>query len=280
VKESGGFSLVELLVVIAVISILASILLPTMAEIRLRTKNVLCLNNLRQMAISCTTYAINNDGWYPAMQKGGGNGSVAHGQIGMNTAGSKWWAYMWARKHDPSVFGGFYSCPKTGDKAKWKAAANGRYLSSYAASYCAGYQRFGINICVAPTNGKTHNWTCAFAMHEKIGYVPWLAVENGYPLRPGYASKRPVTNYHSINDRCPPETWLFNCPVSRVSGQYWYNLPHQSKKRAYQYVLGWKFNVAHLDTHADTHQWPVGNKIFLNYYDYYKNHDTENDRIR
>jgi prepilin-type N-terminal cleavage/methylation domain-containing protein/prepilin-type processing-associated H-X9-DG protein len=60
-----GFSLVELLVVVSIVAILASILLPTIAAARQNARTAKCLSNLRQMVIAAHTYAGTNHGSYP-----------------------------------------------------------------------------------------------------------------------------------------------------------------------------------------------------------------------
>lgn len=51
-----GFTLVELLVVIAVIAILAALLMPALARARSKGQGMTCINNLRQLSIACFTY--------------------------------------------------------------------------------------------------------------------------------------------------------------------------------------------------------------------------------
>ena len=60
-----GLTLIELLVVISVISLLMAMLMPVLAMTRRRGKTVLCLSNLRQLAIAAHMYADNNNGYYP-----------------------------------------------------------------------------------------------------------------------------------------------------------------------------------------------------------------------
>lgn len=52
-----GFTLVELLVVVAVLGILASLLLPVLAQARTRGQSALCLSNHRQLSVALHLYA-------------------------------------------------------------------------------------------------------------------------------------------------------------------------------------------------------------------------------
>jgi len=54
----GGFTLVELLVVISIIALLIAILLPALEQARFAARQAKCLSNTRQLAIGAQTYEL------------------------------------------------------------------------------------------------------------------------------------------------------------------------------------------------------------------------------
>jgi len=61
-----GFTLVELLVVMSVMSILAAIILPATLRARGLARNVQCVANLGQMAKAVEVYLDDHETWYPS----------------------------------------------------------------------------------------------------------------------------------------------------------------------------------------------------------------------
>lgn len=59
------FSLVELLVVIAVISLLSALLLPALGRARAMAKQIACANNFKQIGVKFMMYVDDNNGWGP-----------------------------------------------------------------------------------------------------------------------------------------------------------------------------------------------------------------------
>ena len=57
-----GFTLMELLVVIAIIAILATLLIPAVRLVRESANSVKCMSNLRQIGLGITAYADDQDG--------------------------------------------------------------------------------------------------------------------------------------------------------------------------------------------------------------------------
>jgi len=115
-RPQDGFTLVELLVVISIITVLISIMAPLVARAREMARDVKCAANLQQLAAAFKSYEINYDGAWPFPASTNAN----------NIDKSKWWhqnfiyAVVYGRAPASStqltaswIPGSIFECPAT-----------------------------------------------------------------------------------------------------------------------------------------------------------------------
>ncbi len=76
-RRNTAFTLIELLVVITIIALMISILLPALNGARDAARRSICASNLRSIAQSANSYAVDCDGYFPA----GSNGASAGARV-------------------------------------------------------------------------------------------------------------------------------------------------------------------------------------------------------
>jgi prepilin-type processing-associated H-X9-DG protein/prepilin-type N-terminal cleavage/methylation domain-containing protein len=76
-RFAAGFNLIELLVVLAVIAVLASLLMPSLRAAQSKATRIHCTSNLRQLGVALEIYASDN-GFYPVAMTTNGLGNWQH----------------------------------------------------------------------------------------------------------------------------------------------------------------------------------------------------------
>jgi prepilin-type N-terminal cleavage/methylation domain-containing protein/prepilin-type processing-associated H-X9-DG protein len=77
-KTRRAFTLVELLIVIAILAILAAILLPTFGNAKLSARRITCVNNLRQLGLASQMYWDDHEGDAFRYMIGASNGGTIY----------------------------------------------------------------------------------------------------------------------------------------------------------------------------------------------------------
>ena len=91
-KENLAFTLVELMVVMAVVAILAASLLPAMAGSRSGALRLICNNNLKQVGVAFRTWSLSHNGSMPmavAYSRGGDSDDVGFRVLATTQKGSR-----------------------------------------------------------------------------------------------------------------------------------------------------------------------------------------------
>ena len=63
--SAPAFTLIDLLVVIAIIAILAALLLPALTKSKAKAQGIMCMNNMRQLTLAWIQYAHDNNDRIP-----------------------------------------------------------------------------------------------------------------------------------------------------------------------------------------------------------------------
>lgn len=86
---ASGFTLVELLVVVAIVALLIAVLMPVFSRVRANARAANCLVNERSIALAVSTYTQSNGGKLPSPRTDPGNAGYTHPVSGVAyTSGS------------------------------------------------------------------------------------------------------------------------------------------------------------------------------------------------
>ena len=105
-RRRGGFTLVEIMIVVVIIGLLAAMAVPAFQRVRERAQASRMANDVRQYADAFQRYALENGTWPPV-------GGVGEPPAGMED-------YLPAAYSSPTVFGGGFTW--SGDSARMRLA--------------------------------------------------------------------------------------------------------------------------------------------------------------
>lgn len=188
-RNNMAFTLVELLVVVAIIALLAALLLPALNRAKQTTYNIRCVNNVRTLHVALMLYVDDTSGFFPVANPAGGTPSYDYGGWIQQLA-----PYVHVATNNIPTTSAFY-CPikATGvwasPNAKWTYAMNHDLRENCAAADpCYG---LGTN----PSNiSQFNNPSATLAITENGAYGDALHCYfleyglYGYPGDPSLAS--------------------------------------------------------------------------------------------
>lgn len=132
-KRRKGFTLLELLVVIGIVSLLIGLMLPALSQAGQEGERSVCASNLRQMAIAALAYASSSEGRFPlAWELNRSEGVLYVWDITMRGDIPEP-GLLWSGSGDIKV----HQCPSFTGKANTDAPYTGY---NYNASYLGGYR--------------------------------------------------------------------------------------------------------------------------------------------
>src|ERR1043165_8110662 len=88
-----GFTLVEMLVVIAIIGVLAALLLPALAKGKARAQRIRCVANLQQLGLAFHGFAHDHGGKFPAQVSTDEGGSLEFATSGYRITGDFYFSF-------------------------------------------------------------------------------------------------------------------------------------------------------------------------------------------
>lgn len=249
------FTLIELMVVISIIAILASLLLPALNKAKHNTHRIACLNNLKQLGISIEIYCGDFNNFYPKTYE------FCYGDSNIR---ANWTSTAESPLCPLSAYAGTtgrFQCPSDTIDRDYNVV--GITPCSYAFSSV-------VNGSMVPTNGTTlmpstdinYHMSRIWVAKAKRGAAQYL-VGGEYWQSSNYLARRRygVTQVRAISTL---NAW-YSC--KKLNGSYFYNLHGRNSGN---YV--WADGHASSEKHSDLLQAQLIGGASSVYYSYYFNY--------
>lgn len=166
-KQRGGFTLIELGVVIALIALLAGLLLPALSRSKARAQAITCMNNSKQLALAWMMYSGDNN-MRLAYNLGSGEGAAS----GFSLSAPNW----------------------VNNQMDWDLTSGNTNLGFVNQSIIGDYTRYNVNIYHCPSDNalspiqKKAGWSGrvrSVSMNSMVGDPGSLMANGMNVLNPG-----------------------------------------------------------------------------------------------
>ena len=135
-RRTAGFTLVEMLVVIAIISLLAALLLPVLAQAKARAKRIQCVGNLREIGVADHVFENEHGGKLPTQTSTNDGGASELVTAAYQVSGPFYYSSSFLRPLAGELGApGLFACPA--DLERWPAA-NFNAFANTNLSYSVG----------------------------------------------------------------------------------------------------------------------------------------------
>jgi prepilin-type N-terminal cleavage/methylation domain-containing protein/prepilin-type processing-associated H-X9-DG protein len=168
-RRRAAFTLIELMIVVAIIGILAGMLLPALARSKSRAQAITCMNNSKQLTLAWTMYSGDN------------NDRLVYNNQGVSTNGQSF-----APRDDPNWVNNIMD---------WELTPDNTNLAFISSSMLGSYASFSATIYKCPSDTalstiqKAAGWTSrvrSMSMNAMIGNPGSLLQSGANINNPGY----------------------------------------------------------------------------------------------
>ncbi len=216
-----GFTLLELLAVIATIAILAALLLPVLGKTKIKAQQTACLANLRQMGLAWTLYYEDNNGVLVESYPTNNPNSWTKGNMRVPAEATNPLLIQQGKLYPYTQSVSLYHCPSD------KGVASGGIITPSLRSYSMNSFMGGRDSSVGPIP----------ALASTSAYTPFFTKDSDLQ-QPGGLFVFLEEDERSISD-----SFFVTDPSARI----WFNFPAISATR-HNFGFGLTFGDSHADT--------------------------------
>lgn len=160
-----AFTLIELLIVIAIIALLAAILFPVFQRARENARRSSCQSNLKQIGLAITQYVQDNDERLPM------GGTLSTANVNPGAAAYSWWRVsVFPYVKNAQIF----DCPSRYRRPSINYYQTMTYTTGGQNLVLPGTWTYGANATVFPLDSGSTN-TISFARIGKAAQLPLVA---------------------------------------------------------------------------------------------------------